>query len=638
VTAATPKHVVVGTAGHIDHGKTSLVKALTGIDTDRLPEEKARGITIDLGFAFLEEPDGLTVEIVDVPGHERFVKNMLAGVGGIDLAMLVIAADEGVMPQTREHLAICSLLHIKTGLIALTKIDLVEPDWLELVKDDVRGAVRETFLEDAPILPVSAKTGEGLAELRAAVRGLAAGVPPRGTDQLPRLPIDRVFTVKGFGTVVTGTLAAGALAVDERVEAYPRGLQAKIRGLQTHGRPVTAARAGQRTAINLQGLERAAIDRGDVVGLPGTLVSSLLVDGTLELLKDAPRAVKSRTRLRFHVGTSEIMARALLLDRGELEPGASGLVRFRLESPLIALPGDRFVVRSYSPIVTIGGGTLLDIDPPRFKRKTPALVAHLELLQTGSPEAILEEHVRHVGTGGIRLAALAGRVPFGPERLRGLLDTLQKERRVLAVDRDWFIHPDSAARLRALAVQALEAFHRANPLKPGMSREELRGRAGAVDERVFAFLLTALDAEGAVKTDRDKVRLASHEVRLSPDQQRVLDRLEEDFLRADAAPPSAEEALGRAGLGGDEEHELFQVLVQAGKLVRVKDSLYFHARALETIQTRVVALLQDRKEIGPGDIKDLLGISRKYAIPLLEFFDQRRVTTRVGERRILRAG
>ena len=633
-----PHDLILGTAGHIDHGKTSLVKALTGIDTDRLPEEKARGITIDLGFAFLEEPDGLTVEIVDVPGHERFVKNMLAGVGGIDLAMLVIAADEGVMPQTREHLAICSLLHIKTGLIALTKIDLVEPDWLELVKDDVRGAVRETFLEDAPILPVSAKTGEGLAELRAAVRGLAAGVPPRGTDQLPRLPIDRVFTVKGFGTVVTGTLAAGALAVDERVEAYPRGLQAKIRGLQTHGRPVTAARAGQRTAINLQGLERAAIDRGDVVGLPGTLVSSLLVDGTLELLKDAPRAVKSRTRLRFHVGTSEIMARALLLDRGELEPGASGLVRFRLESPLIALPGDRFVVRSYSPIVTIGGGTLLDIDPPRFKRKTPALVAHLELLQTGSPEAILEEHVRHVGTAGIRLAALAGRVPFGPERLRGLLDTLQKERRVLAVDRDWFIHPDSAARLRALAVQALETFHRANPLKPGMSREELRGRAGAVDERVFGFLLTALDAEGAVKTDRDKVRLASHEVRLSPDQQRVLDRLEEDFLRADAAPPSAEEALGRAGLGGDEEHELFQVLVQAGTLVRVKDSLYFHARALETIQTRVVALLQDRKEIGPGDIKDLLGISRKYAIPLLEFFDQRRVTTRVGERRILRAG
>jgi selenocysteine-specific elongation factor len=638
VSDATPKHVVVGTAGHIDHGKTSLVKALTGIDTDRLPEEKARGITIDLGFAFLEEPGGLTIEIVDVPGHERFVKNMLAGVGGIDLAMLVIAADEGVMPQTREHLAICSLLHIKAGLIALTKADLVEPDWLELVREDVAGSVRDTFLAGAPILPVSAKTGQGLDDLRAALRALAQSVPPRGTDQLPRLPIDRVFTVKGFGTVVTGTLTAGALGVDDRVEVFPRKTEAKIRGLQTHGHPVTSARAGQRTAVNLQGLERAAIARGDVVGLPGTLVPSLLVDGTLELLKDAARPLRSRARVRFHVGTSEIMARALLLDRTELAPGETSFARFRLEGPLVARPGDRFVVRSYSPVVTIGGGTLLDVDPPRFKRKGPALVAHLTLLQTGDPEAVLEEHVRHVGAAGVRLATLAGRVPFGPGRLRALLDALQAAGRVIAVDRDWFIHPESFARLRARVVEALTTFHHASPLKPGMSREELRSRAGGADERVFAFLLSALGADGTVKTERDKVRLASHEVRLSPDQQRIIDRLEDDFLRAEAAPPSAEEALGRAGLGGDEEHELFQVLVQAGKLVRVKESLFFHARALDTIQTKLVALLRERKEIGPADIKDLLGISRKYAIPLLEFFDQRRVTARVGERRILRAG
>jgi len=638
VSEATPKHVVVGTAGHIDHGKTSLVKALTGIDTDRLPEEKARGITIDLGFAFLEEPGGLTIEIVDVPGHERFVKNMLAGVGGIDLAMLVIAADEGVMPQTREHLAICSLLHIKAGLIALTKADLVEPDWLELVREDVAGSVRDTFLAGAPILPVSAKTGQGLGDLRAALRALAEAVPPRGTDQLPRLPIDRVFTVKGFGTVVTGTLTAGALGVDDRVEVYPRKTEAKIRGLQTHSHPVTSARAGQRTAVNLQGLERAAIARGDVVGLPGTLVPSLLVDGTLELLKDAPRPLRSRARVRFHVGTSEIMARALLLDRTELAPGETSFARFRLEGPLVARPGDRFVVRSYSPVVTIGGGTLLDVDPPRFKRKGPALVAHLTLLQTGNPEAVLEEHVRHVGAAGVRLGTLAGRVPFGPAQLRGLLDALQAAGRVIAVDRDWFIHPDSFARLRTLVVDALGAFHHASPLKPGMSREELRSRAGGADERVFAFLLSSLGVDGTVKTERDKVRLASHEVRLSPEQQRIIDHLEGDFLRAEAAPPSAEEALGRAGLGGDEEHELFQVLVQAGKLVRVKESLFFHTRALDAIQTKLVALLRERKEIGPADIKDLLGISRKYAIPLLEFFDQRRVTARVGERRILRAG
>ena len=632
------RHVVVGTAGHIDHGKTSLVKALTGIDTDRLPEEKARGITIDLGFAFLEEPPGLTIEIVDVPGHERFVKNMLAGVGGIDLAMLVIAADEGVMPQTREHLAICSLLHIKGGLVALTKADLVEPDWLELVKDDVATLVRGTFLEGAPIQSVSAKTGEGLPELRAALRRLAEAVPARGVDQLPRLPIDRVFTVKGFGTVVTGTLMAGRLAVDDRVQVFPKGVEAKIRGLQTHGHPVTEARAGQRTAVNLQGVERAAIDRGDVLGLAGTLVPSLLVDGTLELLEDAPRPVKSRTRVRFHAGTSEIMARVLLLDRPELAPGQTAFARFRLEAPLVVLPGDRFVVRSYSPIVTIGGGTLLDVDPPRFKRRAPALVAHLGLLQTGSPEAVLEEHVRHVGGSGVRLQTLSGRVPFGPGKLRGLLDGLVAGGRVLVVDRDWYLHPESFARLRALAVGALEAFHRANPLKPGMSREELRGRAGGADERVFASLFATLETAGVVKTERDKVRLTAHEVRLSAEQQRAVDRVEEEFLRAGAAPPSPEEALAHAGLRGDEEHELFQVLVQGGTLVRVKESLFFHARALETIQEKLVALLRERKEIGPGDIKDLLGISRKYAIPLLEFFDARRVTVRVGERRVLRGG
>ena len=632
------RHVVVGTAGHIDHGKTALVKALTGIDTDRLPEEKARGITIDLGFAFLEEPDGLTIEIVDVPGHERFVKNMLAGVGGIDLAMLVIAADEGVMPQTREHLAICSLLHIKAGLVALTKTDLVEADWLELVRDDVATLVRGTFLEGGPVVAVSAKTGQGLAELRAALRDLASRAQARVSDQLPRLPIDRVFTVKGFGTVVTGTLMVGRLGVDDRVEVYPRGVQAKIRGLQTHGHAVEGALAGQRTAINLQGLERAAIDRGDVVGLPGTLVPSVLVDGTLELLPDAPRPVKSRDRVRFHVGTSEVMARVLLLGQPELTPGESAFARFRLEAPVVALPGDRFVVRSYSPMVTIGGGTLLDIDPPRFKRKAPALAAHLALLQRGSPEEVVEEHVRHVGVSGARAAALSGRVPFGPDRLRALLRTLEAAGRVVAIDRDWFIHPESVARLRARVVAALGEFHGANRLRPGMSREELRSRAGAADERVFGAVLATLDAEGTVRIDRDKVRLASHEVRLDPAQQRIVERLEEEFLRAEAAPPSPQEALGRAGAAGDEDHELFQVLVEGKKLVRVKESLFFHARALETIQDRLVTLLRERKEIGPGDVKDLLGISRKYAIPLLEYFDARRVTTRVGEKRVLRGG
>jgi selenocysteine-specific elongation factor len=631
----TVRHVVVGTAGHIDHGKTSLVRALTGIDTDRLPEEKARGITIDLGFAFLEEP-GLTIEIVDVPGHERFVKNMLAGVGGIDLAMLVVAADEGVMPQTREHLAICSLLHIPRGLVALTKVDMVEADWLELVADDVSRLLPGSGLEGAPLLPVSSKTGQGLDELRAALRTLAGSVPARGTDQLPRLPIDRVFSIRGFGTVVTGTLTAGELAVDDRVEIFPRGAQAKIRGLQVHGQPVERAVAGQRTAVNLQGLERAAMDRGDVLGLQGALVASELVDGTLELLEGAPRPLKARDRVRFHTGTSEVMARVLLLDRTQLEPGETALVRLRLEAPVVALPGDRFVVRSYSPIETIGGGTLLDIAPPRFKRKAPALIAHLSLLAEGSPEAIVEEHVRQAGAAGIRRGVLSGRVGIGPGRLRATLEDLQAQGRLLAVDRDWYLHPESYRRLRGLVAEALERFHAGNPLRPGMSREELRGRAGAADERVFAHLVGALEAEGLIASERDKVRLASHEVRLSSDQQRTVDQVEKDYLVSAAAPPSPEEAMARAGLKGGEEHELFQVLVEGRRLVRVKESLFFHATALDAIQEKLVALLRERKDIGPADIKDLLGISRKYAIPLLEYFDGRRVTARVGERRVLR--
>jgi selenocysteine-specific elongation factor len=649
VTAA--KHVVAGTAGHIDHGKTSLVKALTGTDTDRLPEEKARGITIDLGFAFLEEPGGLTIEIVDVPGHERFVKNMLAGVGGIDLALLVIAADEGVMPQTREHLAICQLLRIKSGMVALTKTDLAEPDWVELVKEDVARLLDGTFLAGCPVVPVSVKTGQGLPELRQTLARLAAEVPGRPTDQTARLPVDRVFTVKGFGTVVTGTLMAGRLAVDDRVEVFPRAVQAKIRGLQVHGRTVETAQAGQRTAVNLQGVERAAVERGDVIAPPGALVPTLLADATLELLADAPRPLKARDRVRFHVGTHEVMARVLLVDRQEIAPGDVTYGRFRLEAPVCALPGDRYVIRSYSPIVTIGGGALVDkappLDtwgggavhhspPPRFKRKGGALADHLRLLETATPAKVVEEHLRQAGAAGLRAADLRARTPFGPERLRALLEELQQAQAVTAVDREWYVHREASDRLRSQTLALLEVFHRQNPLRGGISREELRSRAGHAQEKTFAQLLAALEADGAVRSERDQVRLASHSIRLTPEQQRVVDGLEGIFRSAGAAPPNPEEALGRLGVKGTEKHELFQLLVADRRLLRVKESLFFHAAALGEIQDKVVTHLREKKEIGPADMKDLLGVSRKYAIPLMEYFDSQRVTVRQGERRILR--
>jgi len=629
------RHVVVGTAGHIDHGKSTLVRALTGIDPDRLKEEKERGITIDIGFAHLDVGDGLTLGIVDVPGHERFVKNMLAGVGGIDLVMLVIAADEGVMPQTREHLAICQLLRVKSGLVVLTKTDMAEAEWLELVQDDVRAFLRTTFLEGKPIVPVSAKTGEGLDVLRRHLAELARGVPGRDTDATFRLPIDRVFTIRGFGTVVTGTVAAGRVAVDERVEVYPKNLQAKVRGLQTHGQAMPAAVAGQRAAVNLQGVERAAIERGDVLSLPGLLAPTFMLDATCELLADAEAALKPRQRVRFHVGTSEVMARVHLLDGDALEPGARGYVQLRLEAPVVALPRDRYVIRSYSPMVTIGGGELLDVAPGKARRGA-TLAARLQVLERGTPEAVVEEHARRIGAGGARTADLRARTPYGPEALKRILAQLVARGRVLLVDREWYVHADAAERLRAEALEALAAFHAREPLKAGMSKEELRTRLGGLEERVFLHLLDRFATAGDIAVEKDKVRQSSHQVRLDARQHGLVARLEAEFRDAGAAPPSPEEAFAKLGMGRPDEQALLQLLVDDRRLVRVREGLYFHAEPLHEVEARVTAFLREKKEITPQDFKDLLGITRKYAIPLLEYLDAQRVTVRVGDKRVLR--
>ncbi|HSE95356.1 MAG TPA: selenocysteine-specific translation elongation factor, partial [Methylomirabilota bacterium] len=610
-------------------------QALTGIDPDRLKEEKERGITIDIGFAHLPLGDALTLGIVDVPGHERFVKNMLAGVGGIDLVMLVIAADEGVMPQTREHLAICQLLRVRSGLVVLTKADLAEPDWLELVREDVRGFLRGTFLDGSPMLPVSARTGAGLPALRGALETLARAVPARGTDATFRLPIDRVFTIRGFGTVVTGTVAAGQVALDDRREVYPRGVQAKVRGLQTHGQPVALAVAGQRAAVNLQGVERAAIERGDVLAEPGLLRPTFMLDATCELLAGAPGPLRSRQRVRFHIGTSEVMARVHLLEAEELAPGQRGYVQLRLEAPVVALPRDRYVIRSYSPMITIGGGELLDVAPAKARR-SHALAGRLARLEGGGPAVVVEEHLRRVGPGGARTADLRARTPFGPAALREGLAELTTRGRTLLVDREWYVHVEAAERLGEEAVAALRAFHAREPLRPGMSKEELRTRLGGVEERVFLHLLERVMAAGTIAVERDKVRLASHQVRLDPRQQATVDGLEAEFRQAGVTPPTLEEAFAKLGLTRVDEQALAQILLDGRRLVRVREGLYFHAEPLREAQARVIALLRERREISPQDMKELLGISRKYAIPLLEYLDAQRVTVRVGDKRVLR--
>lgn len=632
------KQIVLGTAGHIDHGKTSLIKALTNIDTDRLKEEKERGITIDLGFAFLDLADDIQLGIIDVPGHERFVKNMLAGVGGIDLVMLVIAADEGVMPQTREHLAICQLLQVREGLVALTKTDMVEPEWLDLVQEDTAEFLQGTFLAGKPIVPVSSKTGEGLQALRDTLLATCQRLTPRSTSGPVRLPIDRVFTMRGFGAVVTGTLFSGSLLLEDRVEVLPRNFTARVRGLQVHNQGVKEAIAGQRTAVNLQGIEKAELQRGDVLITPGRFPATYMLDVSLSLLADAPRPLKHRARVRFHIGTSEIMGRVVLLDRDELQPGEEAFAQLRLEEPAVAAPQDRYVLRSYSPVMTIAGGMILDTLPAKHKRHRPEVLAQLTTLRDGSATAALTVHLFNAEYAGLKWSDVLLRSPLDETTLRDLVTSLQQAGIGITIEENppWLLHQEQYARARTQIVQLVEAFHRTYPLRPAMVTEELRSKFPGMAEKVFATILQDLSASGILEVSRDKVKLAAHNVTLSPARQAIVDALEQTFLQAHYQPPSADEALAAQQLTRADDRALLQVLVDQQKLVRLKGDLFYHQEVVSTIQEQLRTYLTDHGEITAGEFRDLLNISRKYAIPLLEHFDNLRLTMRVGDKRVLR--
>jgi selenocysteine-specific elongation factor len=632
------RHLIVGTAGHIDHGKTTLVKALTGTDTDRLKEEKERGISIELGFAFLALPDGTEAGIVDVPGHERFVKTMLAGVGGIDLVVLVIAADEGVMPQTREHLHICQLLQVKRGLVALTKADLVEPDWLEMVRADIAESLRGTFLEGCPIVPCSGATGQGLPELIQAIQTQATAADPKRVDGTLRLPIDRVFTMRGFGTVVTGTLWAGRLAVGDEVAVLPKDLRSRVRRLQVHGDTVEQAVAGQRTAVNLPGLEVGQIERGDVLCVPGTLRPSSAFDATLSLLSDAPRALVNRARVRFHLGTSELLARVVLLEQEELQPGEEAYVHLRLESPSAALPHDRYVIRTYSPAVTIGGGSILDPNPARERRARKRIVEHLAVLERGS----VTERVAG-------LLAAAGYVPVTAEGLRlrsdldaatvaESLDGLLRAGKALAVGARadaGVLHADRVAELEREVEVRLGEFHAKEPLKDGLAKEELRSKLPAqLLPPVFGWLLARLTDGGRLAVERDKVRLASHRPRFSAAEAEAKGKIEAAYRGAAFQPPSLDTVL--AGLGADRKlaQAVFRRLVDDRILVKITGDIYLHQEPYQQLRERVLAHFTRQPRIDVGTMKDLFGVSRKYAIPFLEHLDDVHLTRRQGDERV----
>lgn len=631
------KQIILGTAGHIDHGKTSLVKALTGIDTDRLKEEKERGITIELGFAFLDLPSGQRLGIIDVPGHERFIKNMVAGASTIDLVALIIAADEGVMPQTREHLDICTLLGIKKGLVALTKTDMVEEDWLDLVQEDIKEFLKGTFLEGAPILPVSSSTGQGIAEMVSVLERLSAEVEERSSAGIFRLPVDRVFTMKGFGTVVTGTAISGSLSVGDQVTIYPQEIQAKVRGIQAHNQDAEQVRAGLRTAINLQGIEKAIVNRGDVVGTVMGLYPAWLLDIHLRLLKSAQRPLKHRSQVRFHSGTNEILGRILLLEGEELKPGESQFCQLRLSEPVALLPGDLAVIRSYSPVQTIGGAEVLNVNPIKHKRFLPQVIDQLGVLQSGTEAEKVALQIQLAGSLGMARQNLGRVLPLSPKKLDDLLRDLLSHKVLIQWDKEnkIIIHHQELAKLTQAIEQELAGYHKTNPLKQGLLKEELKSRLPQIrDSKLFNFLLNQLAEQKILVQEKELVRLTGHKVQLKEDQQAVRNTLEEVYLKSGLQPPYFKELLEQFPKG--QPRQVLELMVKEGKLVKVKEDLYFHKEAIEGLKKRMIQWLKEKGELTTPEFKDLTQTSRKYTIPLLEYFDAQQVTLRVEDKRFLR--
>ena len=631
----TTKHVIVGTAGHIDHGKSTLVEALTGTNPDRLEEEKRRGITIDLGFAFLDLGD-VRFGFVDVPGHEKFVRNMLAGVGGIDLVVLVIAADESIKPQTREHFDICRLLGIPRGIVAITKSDLVDPDVLGLVRLEIDEFVRGSFLEGAPIAPVSATTGAGLDAFKKELLRVAETVPAKNAAQHFRLPIDRAFSMKGFGTVVTGTLVSGSLQAEDEAELYPLRKRVRVRGLHSGGRAVARAMAGQRTAVNLAGIEREEIQRGMVLGPPGVFEPTKRLDARIMLLASA-RPLKNRARVHFHQGTAEAIADVVLIGGNELAPGQSALAQLRLDQSVLLLPGDRFILRQFSPVVTIGGGTALDVQAPRHKRADPSVATFLETLEGRNREEILAAFAE-AAPQGLNLSQLTARTGWSDSEIRQIVKNLVAAKRSRVIGDQ----PLTIASTRLVASYAaglriaLEKFHQANPLLPGIPKQDLRGRAGKTSAEIFATALDDLVKTGIVSVSGDLVQRAGREIALSVEEAKAKELIEKEFERAGLTVPSFSAVLEKLPVESKRAQKILQILLREKVLIKVTDELIFHRAAVAQLREMLVKYRKERGNKLPIPVfKELTGITRKYAIPLLEYLDRERVTRRVGDERVI---
>jgi selenocysteine-specific elongation factor len=636
------KPIIVGTAGHIDHGKSALVRALTGIDPDRLEEEKRRGITIDLGFAHLDLGEGLRLGFIDVPGHERFVKNMLAGVGGIDLLLLVVAADESIMPQTREHFDISRLLGIRKGLVAITKSDLVSQDLLELVKIEVQEFVAGSFLENAPLVPVSARTGEGIEELKSELRRLSAEVVPKPVESPFRLPIDRAFVMKGFGAVVTGTLVSGKVRREAEVEVFPVKRRVRVRGIQVHNEQVEEALAGQRTALNLAGIEARELARGMTLATPDLFRPTNCLDGILTLLPSA-RPLKNRTRVHFHCWTLETVADVLVLEGKEIKPGTRCYVQLRLAEPGLFLPGDRFILRQFSPVVTVGGGEILDNLPARHRLSDPDVIPFLRALAAGNPDQRAELFARQAGE--LPLPSLVERTGWQPSEALRVARTLEERNRVVMVGTPpaLIIHSDFFRSVSRKVIEQLERFHAAHPLVIGIAKEELRARCAPVaggkttlpSAAVFNAVLQDLCARGKVIMADETVRISGREIQLSAEELAAKNQIEQAFEKAGLAVPSAKDVLASARIDSGRAQKLLQLLLKEKTLVKVSEDLVFHRSAMSRLREILARQKSQGNRISVPIFKEITGLSRKYAIPLLEHFDREGVTRREGDVRVI---
>jgi len=628
------KSIIVGTAGHIDHGKTALVKALTGIDADRLQEEKRRGITIDLGFAHMDLPgrngEMLHLGFVDVPGHERFVRNMLAGVGGIDLVLLVIAADESIKPQTREHFDILQLLGVKRGITVLTKSDAIDADTLDVVRLEVEEFLRGTFLEapKAPIVAVSSLTGAGLDDLKRAIADAVAEVEPRDSQALARLPIDRVFTMKGFGTVVTGTLISGTMRKDEELEVFPTGRRVRVRGVQVHGKPADAAVAGQRTALNLSGTSVDDLARGMTLAPPATFTATRRLDVQLKLLASAPRPLATRTPIHFHVHTMEMVAELRLYGKNQIAPGETLFGRILLSRGALLLPGDRFIVRQFSPVITIGGGVVLDVSPMQRAARLPDF---LGVLAGGKLELIVEARIRRRQIAGLGMKALVAETGISSARIDRLLAGSLQQGRIVRIG-ETFVDSDSFRALSVNLVQYVEKFQKQNPLEPGIGGEQLRERLSATTQVIDA-VLACLIKNRKVEVTGDVVRLAGRGMVMKDEEAESKKKIEEAFAAAGLKVPALHEVLGGLKVDKPRAQKIVTLLLRERVLIKISDELVFHHTALEALRRQIAVQKTKSAKIDVAGFKELTGVSRKYAIPLLEYLDRERVTKRVGDAR-----